>query len=78
MATKVEANISSSKEEHFFVPQVKIDDPKDTPKTLNLERITSLQIFARGFHERWDQNINPQEAKERHLDEGYQSHDEEK
>jgi hypothetical protein len=72
MATEVEANISSSKVEHFFVPQVKIDDPKDTPETLSLERITSLEIS-----ENWEQDIDPQEAEERDLDEGYQSHDEE-
>jgi hypothetical protein len=73
MATEVEANISSSKVEHFFVPQVKIDDPKDTPETLSLERITSLEIS-----ERWEQDIDLQEAEERDPDEGYQSHDEEK
>jgi hypothetical protein len=34
MATEVGANISSSKVEHFFAPQVKIDDLKDTHKLL--------------------------------------------
>jgi hypothetical protein len=73
MATKVEDNILSSKVEFFFAPQVKIDDPKDTPETLSLERITSLEISKR-----WEQEIDLKETKERDLDKGYQSHDEEK
>jgi hypothetical protein len=72
MVTKVEANILSSTVEHFFAPQVKIDDPKDTPETLSLERITSLEIS-----EGWEQDIDPQEVEERDPEESYQSHDKE-
>jgi hypothetical protein len=57
MATKVEANVSSSKVEHLFFPQVKIYDPKDASKTPSLERITSLEIYKR-----WEQDIDLQEA----------------
>jgi hypothetical protein len=71
MATKVEDNISSSKVEHLFVLQVNIDDPKDTLETISLEIITFPEIF-----ERWEQDIDLQEAKERDHD-GYQSHEEE-
>jgi hypothetical protein len=31
MATKIEANISSSKEEPFYAPKVRINDAKVTP-----------------------------------------------
>jgi hypothetical protein len=72
MAMEVEANISSSKVERLFSPQVKIDDPKGTLETLSLERIMSLEIS-----ERWERDIDPQKAEERDPDEGYQSHDEE-
>jgi hypothetical protein len=78
MATEVKANISSSKEEYSFVPEVKIDDPKDTPDILSLERIASLETFVKEFPKRWEQVINQQEVEERDLDEGYQSHEEEK
>jgi hypothetical protein len=44
MATKVEANISSSKEEQSFVLEVKIGEPKDTLDTLR--RTPFLETFV--------------------------------
>jgi hypothetical protein len=61
-----------------LTPEVKVDDPEDTPDILSLERIDSLEIFVREFQERWDPIINQQEVEERVPDEGYQSHEEEK
>jgi hypothetical protein len=43
MATKVKANISSSKEEQSFVPEVNIGEPKDTPDIL--KRTDFLETF---------------------------------
>jgi len=73
MVTKIESNIASSKQEHFFAPEVKVDDPEDTPDILSPERIASLEIFVREFQERWDPIISQQEAEDRAPDEGYQS-----
>jgi hypothetical protein len=33
IATKIEANISSPMEEYFSTPEVKVDNPKDSPDT---------------------------------------------
>jgi hypothetical protein len=75
MATEVKANISSSKEEQSFVPEVKIGEPKDTPYIL--KRIAFLETFVEEFLKRLEQGIDQQEVEERYLDEGYQSHGEE-
>jgi hypothetical protein len=44
-----EENIFLFKGEHLFTPEIKGDDPKDTPDTLSLERLVSLQIFSSKF-----------------------------
>jgi hypothetical protein len=75
MATKFEANISSSKEEQSFVPEVKIGEPKDTPDIL--KRIPFLETSVEEFPKGLEQGIDQQEVEERDLDEGYQSHGEE-
>jgi hypothetical protein len=49
MAIQIEANISLFKGEHLFTPEIKVDDPKDTPDTLSLERLVSLEIFVSEF-----------------------------
>jgi hypothetical protein len=41
MATEIETNISSSKEEQSFVPEIEVDGPKDTPDIP--KRVTSLE-----------------------------------
>ena len=46
MAIQIEANISLFKGEHLFTPEIKVDDPKDTPDTLSMERLASLEIFV--------------------------------
>jgi hypothetical protein len=50
MATKVKANISASKEEQSFVPEVKIGEPKNTPDIP--KRIPFLETFVEEFPER--------------------------
>jgi len=75
MATEVEANISSSKEEQSFVPEVKIGEPKDTP--VIPKRIPSLETSVEETLKGLEQDIDQQEVEERDLDEGYQSHGEE-
>jgi molybdopterin-guanine dinucleotide biosynthesis protein A len=60
MATEVEANISSSKEEQSFVPEVNIDEPKDTPDIL--KKIHFLETFVEEFLKRLEQGINKQEV----------------
>jgi hypothetical protein len=78
MAIQIEANISLFKGEHLFTPEIKVDDPKDTPDTLSLERLVSLEIFVSKFQERREQVIDQQEVEERDPNEGFQSHEEEK
>jgi hypothetical protein len=77
MAIQIEANISLFKGEHLFTPEIKVDNPKDTPDTLSLERLVSLEIFAGKFQERREQVIDQQEVEERDPIEGFQSHEEE-
>jgi hypothetical protein len=75
MATEVEANISSSKEEQSFVPEVKIGESKNTqdiPK-----RIPSLETSVEETPKGLEQDIDQQDIDERELDEAYQSHGEE-
>jgi hypothetical protein len=43
MAIQIEENISLLKGEHLFTPGIEVDDPKDTPDTLSLERLVSLR-----------------------------------
>jgi hypothetical protein len=78
MAIQIEENISLFKGEHLFTPEIKVDDPKDTPDTLSLERLVSLEIFVSKFQERREQVIDQQEVEERDPNEGFQSHEEEK
>jgi hypothetical protein len=77
MAIQIEANISLFKGEHLFTPKIKVDDPKDTPDTLSLERLVSLEIFVSKFQERREQFIDQQEVEERDPNEGFQFHKEE-
>jgi hypothetical protein len=49
MAIQIEANISLFKGEHLFTPETKVDDPKDAPDALSLERLVSLEIFVNKF-----------------------------
>jgi hypothetical protein len=77
MAIQIEANISLFKGEYLFTPEIKVDDPKDTPDTLSLERLVSLEIFVSKFQERREQVIDQQEVEERDPNEGFQSHKEE-
>jgi hypothetical protein len=58
MAIQIEVNISLFKGEHLFSPEIKVDDPKDTPDTLGLERLVSLEIFFSEFQERREQIID--------------------
>jgi hypothetical protein len=75
MATKVEANISSSNVEQSFVPEVKIGESKDTPDFP--KRIPFLWTFVEETPKGLEQDIDQQEVEEGDLDEGYQSHGEE-
>jgi hypothetical protein len=77
MAIQIEENISLFKGEHFFTPEIKVDDHKDTPDTLSLERLASLEIFISKLQEIWEQVIDQQKVEERDPNEGYQSHEEE-
>jgi hypothetical protein len=77
MAIQIEANISLFKEEHLFTPETKVDDPKDTPEALGMERLVSLEIFVSKFQERREQVIDQQEVEEKDPNEGFQSHEEE-
>jgi hypothetical protein len=65
MAIQIEENISLFKENTSFTPEIKVDDPKDTPDTLSLERLVSLEIFVSKFQERREQVIDQQEVEER-------------
>jgi hypothetical protein len=56
MATKVKSNISSSKEEQSFVPEVNIGEPKDTPDIL--KRMDFLDTFIEEFLKRLEQGID--------------------
>ena len=78
MAIQIEANISLFKREHLFTLETKVDDPKDTPDALSLERLVSLEIFVSKFQERREQVIDQQEVEEKDPNEGLQSHEEEK
>jgi hypothetical protein len=71
MATEIEANTSSFKEQSF-VPEVKACDPRDTPDIP--KRVPSLET---SIEEDLEQDISQQEVEEGGLDGGYQSHDEE-
>jgi hypothetical protein len=75
MATKVESNISASKEEQSFVLEVKIVEPKDTP--IILKRIPFLENSVEELSKRLEQGIDQQEVEERDLDKVYHSHEEE-
>ena len=77
MAIHIEANISLFKGEHLFTLEIKVDDPKDTPITLSLERLASLEIFVSKFQERMEKFIDQQEVEERDPNESFQSHEEE-
>ena len=77
MVIQIEENISLFKGEHLFTLEIKFDDPKDTPDTLILERLVSLEIFVSKFQEIREQVINQQEVEERDPNEGLQSHEEE-
>jgi hypothetical protein len=57
MAIQIKENISLFKGEHLFIPQTKVDDPKDTPDALSLEILVSLEIFVSKFQERREQVI---------------------
>jgi hypothetical protein len=70
MVMKIGAHISVFKGEHLFTPKIKVDDPKDTPNTLSLERLVSLEIFVSKFQERREQVIDQQDVKERDPNEG--------
>jgi hypothetical protein len=50
---------------------------KDTPDTLSLERLVSLEIFVNKFQKRREQVIDQQEVEERDPNEGFKSHKEE-
>ena len=75
MTTKFEPNISSSKEEQSFVPEVKIGEPRDTPDIL--WKIPFLETSVEEFSKGLEQDIDQKEVEERDLDEGYQFHEEE-
>jgi hypothetical protein len=77
MAIQIEANISLFKREHLFTPETKVDDPKDTPDALSLERLVSLEKFVSKFQEIREQVIDQQEVEEKDPNEGFQSHEEE-
>jgi hypothetical protein len=49
MDIQIEENISLFKGEHLFTPETKVDDPKDAPDALSLERLVSLEIFFSKF-----------------------------
>jgi hypothetical protein len=78
MAIQIKENISLVKGEHLFTPEIKVDDPKDSPDTLSLERLVSFEIFVSKFQERREKFIDQQEVEERDPNEGFQSHEEEK
>jgi hypothetical protein len=78
MAIKIDENIFLFKREHLFTPEIKVDDPKDTPDALSLERLVSLEIFVGKIQEKREQVIDQQEVEERDPNEGYQSYEEEK
>jgi hypothetical protein len=69
MSIQIEEIISLFKGEHLFTPEIKVDEPKDTPNTLSLERLVSLEIFVSKFQERREQVIDQQEFEERDLNE---------
>jgi len=74
MATEIEANISSFKEQSF-VSEVKACEPKytlDIPK-----RVPSLEKFIEETLEDFEQDISLQEVEEGGFDEGYEYHVEE-
>jgi hypothetical protein len=75
MAIQIEANISLFKGEQLFTPKVKVDDPKDTPDALSLERLVSLENFVSKIQERREQVIDQQEVEEKDPNEGFQSHE---
>jgi hypothetical protein len=77
MDIKIEENISLFKGEHLFTLEIKVDDPKDTPYTLSLERLVFVEIFVSKFQEIREQVIEQQEVEERDPNEGFQSHEEE-
>jgi hypothetical protein len=62
MDIQIEENISLVKGEHLFTPGIEFDDPKDTPYTLSLERLVSLETFVIKFHEKREQDIDQQEV----------------
>jgi hypothetical protein len=49
MAIQIEANNSLFKGEYLFTPRIEVDGPKDTPYTLSLERLVSLDTFVSKF-----------------------------
>jgi hypothetical protein len=75
IATEVKTNISSSKVEQSFVPEVKVCEPKDTlyiPK-----RVPSLETYVQETLKDLEQDISQQEVEEGDIDEGYQYHGDE-
>jgi hypothetical protein len=61
MATEIEANISSFKEQSF-VPEVKVCEPKDTPDIP--KRVPSLETSIEETPKYLEQDINQQEVEE--------------
>jgi len=58
----------------MFSLWTKINDPKDTSKTLSLERLVSLRTFTLDFQEEGEQVIDQQNTKGKYLDEVFQTH----
>jgi hypothetical protein len=77
MTIQIEAIISLLKKEHLFTPETKVDDPKDAPDALSLERLVFLEIFVNKFQERREQVINQKKVEEKDPNKGFQSHEEE-
>jgi hypothetical protein len=66
VAINIKENISLFKGEHYFTPEIKLDDPKDNPATLGLDILVSLEIFFSKFQEIREQVISQHKFGERY------------